>query len=117
MGYRVNLGSDLRQRGTIKVLRETETLDALAQHPAEPETVAQVWCAVIPQTGSLLTGRPAETVLARTTHKIVIRHRRDVTPAMWVEVEGQRYDILYILDPYLDHKTLELFTEVRDSGG
>ena len=28
-------------------------------------------------------------------------------------IDGQRYNILYILDPYLQHERLELFCEVR----
>jgi len=90
--------------------------DELGQYPVEPTIVATVWCAVIPQTGSLLQGRPGETELARTTHKIVIRYRPDVTPDMWMEVQGVRYDILYVMDPYHDHTTLELFCEVRADG-
>ena len=40
----------------------------------------------------------------------------EITPDMWVEVEGEKYDILYILDPYLKHVWLELFCEVRFHG-
>lgn len=116
MGYRVNLGSDLRHRGLLRRLGTGRARDDLDQYPAEPETVASVWCAVVPQTGSLLTGRPAETELARTTHKIILRYRPDVTEDMWVEVYGVRYDILYVLDPYHDRRTLELFCEVRRDG-
>jgi len=90
--------------------------DELGQYPVEPQTVAEVWCAVVPQTGSLLAGRPAETELARTTHKVIIRYRPGVTPDMWVEVYGIRYDILYVMDPYHDRTTLELFCEVRNDG-
>ena len=95
MSYRINLGSDLRVRGELWQMGTAPEKD------------------VVPQTGSLLTGRPAETQLSRTTHKIIIRYRKDVTPDMWMEIQGQRYTILYILDPYLRHETLELFCEVR----
>ena len=78
--------------------------------------MAALWCAVIPQTGSLLKGRAGETELAKTTHKIVIRYRPGVTADMWMEVYGERYDILYVMDPYNDHTTLELFCEVRNNG-
>lgn len=116
MNYRRNLASDLRHRGLIRRMGQGPDRDDLDQFPAEPETVCSVWCAVIPQTGSLLNGRPAETELARTTHKIVMRYRKDITPDMWVEVDGARYDILYVMDPYHDRKTLELFCEVRNDG-
>ena len=114
MSYRVNLASDLRRRATIKQLGTSTEKDALGQYPAIEKAVATVWCSVVPQTGSLLAGRSAESKLTRTTHKIVLRYRADLQPDMWLEVAGTRYDILYILDPYLRHETLEVFCEVRD---
>ena len=113
MSYRVNLGSDLRTRGALWQMGTAPEKDALGQYPAVPQKVCYLWCSVVPQTGSLLTGRPAETQLSRTTHKVIIRYRPGVTPDMWLEIQGQRYEILYILDPYLRHETLELFCEVR----
>lgn len=116
MAYRVNLASDLRSRAAIKRLAPAEEKDALGQYPVLEKTVAVVWCGVTPQTGSLLTGRPAETVLSRTTHKVTIRYRPGITADMWLEIGGEPYYILYILDPYLRHETLELFCEVRGDG-
>lgn len=114
MAYRVNLASDLRCRAVIRKKVQAETRDALGQYPVEERTVDCVWCSVVPQTGSLLTGRAAETALSRTTHKIVIRYRPDIRPDMWFVVDGVIYDILYILDPYVRHEHLEIFCEVRD---
>ena len=116
IAYFDRLSSKLTSKGVIKVMGTGEEKDETGQYPAEEKTVAAVWCQVVPQTGSLLTGRPGETVLARTTHKIVMRYRKDITPDMWVEVDGEKYDILYILDPYLKHISLELFCEVRFYG-
>ena len=116
IAYFDRLSSKLTSKGVIKVMGQGEEKEETGQYPAVEKTVAAVWCQVVPQTGSLLTGRPGETVLARTTHKIVMRYRKDITPDMWVEVEGEKYDILYILDPYLKHVWLELFCEVRNDG-
>lgn len=116
MAYRVNLGSDLRQRATIKGMVPAAEPDALGQYPVTERTIATVWCGVTPQTGSLLAGRPAETQLSRTTHKVTIRYRRGLTPDLWLEIGGEVYDILYVLDPYLRHETLEIFCEVRADG-
>ena len=116
IAYFDRLSSKLTSKGVIKVMGTGDEKDETGQYPAVEKTVAAVWCQVVPQTGSLLTGRPGETVLARTTHKIVMRYRKDITPDMWVEVEGEKYDILYILDPYLKHVRLELFCEVRNDG-
>lgn len=104
---RLNRQAEIWENGT------SETKDALGQYPQEDKTVATVWAAVIPQTGSMLSGRPAETQLSRTTHKIVLRYREDLTPDMWLRIGGVRYDILYILDPYLAHERLEVFCEVK----
>lgn len=113
MSYRINLASDLRVRASLWEMARADERDALGQYPISPRKVTDLWCSVVPQTGSLLTGRPGETQLSRTTHKVVIRYRTGVTPDMWLEVGGQRYDILYMLDPYLRHETLEIFCEVR----
>lgn len=114
--YFDHLSSRLNKVGVIKVMGTGVEKDESGQYPAEEQTVARVWCQVVPQTGSLLSGRPGETALARTTHKIVIRYRKGITPDMWLEVEGEKYDILYILDPYLRHISLEIFCEVRFHG-
>jgi hypothetical protein len=31
---------------------------------------------------------------------------------MWLIIDGKRYNILYTMDPYLNHERLEIFTEV-----
>lgn len=85
----------------------------LGQYPIEPVLYQTVYAAIIPQTGSLLSGRAADTTLSRTTHKIKIRYRNDITPDMWIVYQGVRYDILYVLDPNLNHERLEIFCEVK----
>ncbi|MBD9247272.1 MAG: head-tail adaptor protein [Clostridiales bacterium] len=116
MSYKVNLASDLRHRAAIRRMVTATERDELGQYPVLENTVCTVWCAVVPQTGSLLSGRVADTQISRTTHKVVIRYRPGITEDMWMEIGGVRYDVLYILDPYLRHETLELFCEVRTDG-
>ena len=41
-----------------------------------------------------------------------MRYCKDITPDMWFVYDGVRYNILYIMDPYLDHERLEIFCEV-----
>jgi len=108
-----NPATKLDKIGVIKYKGEGMARDALGQYPVEERTLATVWCGVTPQTGSMLSGRAADTQLADTTHKVTVRWRPDVKPDMWMEIEGTRYDILYVLDPYLRHETLELFCEVK----
>ena len=78
IAYFDRLSSKLTSKGIIKVMGTAEEKDETGQYPAEEQTVVAVWCQVVPQTGSLLTGRPGETVLARTTHKVAIRYRWDI---------------------------------------
>lgn len=113
ISYDDSLSSRLNRRAEIWKNGVSSTKDALGQYPQEDQKVTSVWAGVVPQTGSMLSGRTAETQLTRTTHKVMIRYRKDVTPDMWLVIDGQRYDILYILDPYLRHERLEIFCEVK----
>lgn len=113
MQYYDSLSSRLNQKAEIWKNGVSAIKDALGQYPQEDQKVTVVWAGVTPQTGSLLSGRTADTQLTRTTHKVLIRYREDVTADMWLVIGGQRYDILYILDPYLKHEQLEIFCEVK----
>lgn len=84
----------------------------LGQYPKEDKKVMDFWCAVLPQTGGLLNGRPADTTLTRTTHKIVCRYTNEIKSSDWIVYKGTRYDILYIMDPYLNSERLEIYCEV-----
>lgn len=84
----------------------------LGQYPKEDKKLFDVYGAVLPQTGSLLNGRQAGTTLCRTTHKIVLRYNDKITSANWFVYNGVRYDILYIMDPYLNSERLECYCEV-----
>lgn len=107
------LATELNKRVAIYHSVKSQTKDVLGQYPIVDTLYTETYAAIIPQTGSLLTGRAADTTLSRTTHKIKLRYRNDITPDMWVIADGVRYDILYILDPSLDHERLELFCEVK----
>ena len=107
------LATELNKRVEIWHSVRSSAKDALGQYPIVDTKYIDTFAAIIPQTGSLLTGRAADTTLSRTTHKIKLRYRNDITPDMWVMADGVRYDILYILDPNLDHERLELFCEVK----
>lgn len=86
--------------------------DRLGQFPVEDKLYTTAYACVIPQTGGLLNGRTADTTLTRTTHKILMRYRDDITPDMWIMADGVRYNILYVMDPNLNLERLEIFTEV-----
>ena len=106
------LSTLLQHEAEIHANRKAKEMNELGQFPIVDTVIGNLYCGVIPQTGTLLSGRVADTTLARTTHKIVCRYRDDITPDMWLIIEGQRYDILYVMDPYLNKERLEIFTGV-----
>lgn len=116
LAYFDHLTSKLQSKAVIWEMAVAPERDEFDQYPVVPSKVATVWCQVVPQTGSLLNGRAGETQLSRTTHKVIIRYRKGIADDMWLEIDGHRYNILYILDPYLKHISLEIFCEVRNNG-
>ena len=106
------LSTLLQHQAEIHANRKSTTMNELGQYPIEDTVIGNMYCGVIPQTGGLLSGRTAETTLAKTTHKVVCRYRNDIEPDMWLIIDGQKYNILYVMDPYLNKERLEIFTEV-----
>lgn len=107
-----NLSSILRNKVELWHYAAAADENVLGQHELTPSKIKDVWAAVIPQTGSLLRGRVADTTLARTTHKIVTRYDTAITTDCWFIISGVKYNILYPMDPYLNHERLEVFCEV-----
>ena len=108
----LRLSSMLKNRLEVWGIETATEKNRLGQYPKEEEKLFTVYGAILPQTGSLLNGRPADTTLTRTTHKIVVRYNEKITSANWFVYKGVRYDILYIMDEYLNHERLSCFCEV-----
>ena len=106
------LSTLLQHKAELHINEKSTEMNKLGQYPIVDKTLGTFNCGIVPQTGSLLYGRTADTALTRTTHKIVCRYRKDIKPEMWLIIEGIRYEILYALDPYLNKERLEIFTEV-----
>jgi len=106
------LSSMLNKRVEIWHKTKATERDRLGQYNDIDALFDTAYAGIIPQTGSLLSGRTADTALARTTHKIVMRYRADLKPDMWIVYNNTRYDILYILNPYENNERLEIFCEV-----
>lgn len=107
-----NISGRLKRKIELWQNVQTEERNNIGQKIWNPEKIKDLWAEVKPQTGSLLSGRAAESTLSRTTHKITIRYDENVKSDMWFQYNGERYDILYILDPFLTHECLEIFCEV-----
>ncbi len=64
--------------------------------------------------GGLLTGRPADTVLSKTTHKFtyVYNEYPDLTAERnWIKYNGIVYNVLYVLNEDDKNEFLQVFTE------
>lgn len=108
----MRLSSICKNRLEVWGVVTSKEKNRLGQYPKEDKKLFDVWGAVLPQTGSLLNGRQADTTLCRTTHKIVLRYNDKITSANWFVYNGVRYDILYIMDSYLNSERLECYCEV-----
>ena len=71
-----------------------------------------------PRTGSLVSGRPADTMLSKTTHVITIRAEavKDITVdcyITWKDAAGisHRFDIDYILPPVRTKPTTSIYVQ------
>lgn len=108
----LRLSSMLKNR--LEVWRNTtsDTKNRLGQFAKIDVKVMSVYGAILPQTGGLLNNRPADTLLTRVTHKIVIRYNDKIKSSDWFIYNGVRYDIIYIMDDYLNHERLSCFCEV-----
>lgn len=107
----LRLSSMLKNR--LEVWRNTtsDTKNRLGQFAKIDVKVMSVYGAILPQTGGLLNNRPADTLLTRVTHKIVVRYTDKIKSSDWILYKGHRYDIIYILDPYMNNERLELYCE------
>lgn len=108
----LRLGSMCKNRLEVWGTVTSDTKNRLGQYPKEDKKLFDVWGAILPQTGGLLNGRPADTLLTRATHKIVIRYNDKIKSSYWFVYEGVRYDIMYIMDSYLNHERMECYCEV-----
>lgn len=108
----MRLTSILKNRVEVWGEVTSETKNRLGQYPKEEKKLFEVWAAIIPQTGSLLSGRQADTTLTRTTHKIICRYNGKIKSSNWIMYNGTRYDIIFISDPYMNNERLEIFVEV-----
>ena len=104
----------------IRVYKLEKSKDELGkQHPKET-LLKTIWAKVEPRTGSLLTGRPAGTMLSKTTHAITVRavQVQDITVdcrIRWTDAAGNdhRFDINYIMPPARGNSTTTIYAEEK----
>lgn len=87
----------------IKIYREGTVTNSMNEEAPAQILLKEIWAKVEPRTGSLLTGRPADTMLSKTTHVIYVRAQalKDVTESchiVYTDKNGTKhhFDIDYI---------------------
>lgn len=90
----------------IEVYQDTLVTSELNEEQPQPTLLKTIWGKVQPRTGSLMTGRPADTMLSKTTHTITVRSETVANMEMdcylvWKDRNKKvhRFEIDYILPP------------------
>lgn len=97
--------------------QEAETTNRMGDIPEEPICVAKVWAKLEFRGGGLLTGRPADSVLTKTTQKFTYPYYDYptlVADRNWIEYDGHKYNILYTLDEGNRHEWQQVFCDEQD---
>ena len=100
----------------IKIYKEQMMLSELNESQPEKVLHKELWAQIEPRTGSLLSGRPAETFLSKTTHVLHVRAEavKDISYDMWIEwadylgITHKLY-IDYILPPVRDKQLTTIY--------
>lgn len=79
----------------------------------EPKKLKTIWCGFTPQTATMRKSQ-AGNILSEVDTKITTRYNagKDIEEDMWFVYKGKRYDIKYILNPYMKNEELEFFTQL-----
>lgn len=96
--------SRLKRRVTIQYPPTTQ--DAYGQPVSTMTTLATVWAAVEPLSGGLLFA--SKQSQSEITLKVTIRYLATVEEDMQVVYGPHTYIILYLIDPEMQHTSLEL---------
>lgn len=106
-------------RNKIDVYGKVKYQNELKETAYKDGLLCSVWANVIPQTGKLQV-QQVDTILTNVTHKIVIRYNQLVEGAyqddqiknsLHVLYKGHRFNVKFILNPYFNNETLEIFCE------
>ncbi len=111
----MNIG-ELDER--IKIYGNAKSKNKLGETEIKPMLIKTVWAKVVSKTGSLLTGRPADTMLSKTTHAVTVRVKsiEGVTYENWIEwtdITGikHRFDIDYIMPAVRTSPTTTIYVQ------
>ena len=102
----------------IYIYGNTKSMNRLGETEVKPILIKTVWAKVVSRTGSLLAGRPADTMLSKTTHAVTVRAKsiEGITYENWIEwtdITGvkHRLDIDYIMPPVRTSPTTTIYVQ------
>lgn len=102
--------SRLRHRLTLQ--EEVRTADGAGGYVKTWSDIADLWAEIMPMAN--IYGREvpfAGQLQSEVSHRIVIRYRADMTPAMRLVFENRAFNILQITDPEEKHEHLTLLVK------
>lgn len=100
-----------RLRHRVKLQSLTRTPDAGGGYTETMTDVATVWAQVEPLEGT--EQLRAMQVSPTLSHRIRMRYKANVTPAMQAVYNGRTFDITSVIDPGERHREIELLVEER----
>lgn len=106
---------DMRERVTIHVRSLTAPAFSSPSNFTETyDTGTRVWAFVanVSLVGSGRQEFDSINIILRSTHKMVIRYRGNITTENVIRWRGEAYKILKIIDPEERHQYLELYCNV-----
>lgn len=112
MRKKKSICSTLKHRLTLQ--QEVQTPDGQGGFTRSWQDVAQLWAEIMPQAGS--TGAGAEQLAfgqlqPRMTHRILLRYRVGVTPAMRLVFDGRVFNIRSVANKGETNEVLEIMAE------
>lgn len=102
---------------TDKVDGTNET-DALGEKIQKPKKIAEsLFVKIESRAGSLLSGRPADTVMSKVTHKISYPYQnlpiRLLNTKHWIEYKGIKFNIEYFLNEGFEDTEAQVFVSEK----
>lgn len=92
-------------------LKSTGETDSYGSEIVNGVFVKRIFASVQSKTGSMLYGRPADTKLSKTTHKIEYRYRNfpELNEKYYIKYRNERYDIEYCDNRNCANEVMDVF--------
>lgn len=95
----------------IYELKSTDKTDDYGTEIVDGVFVKRIFASIQSKSGSMLYGRPADTKLSKTTHKIEYRYNNfpDLNEKYYIMYKNERYDIEYCDNRNCSNEIMDVF--------